>query len=69
MSRAQTYDEPDDPFERVRRHEDKIEVLCERDDRLGAIARYVLAVSKEEKPDPYDARLAGLPEVGGGDEQ
>ena len=59
---------PADPLEHIREHEDEIEQLADREDRIGAIARYFLAVANGELPEKYDAELAGLPKLGG-DEQ
>jgi len=71
MSVANTPDEQDtdDPFERLLEHEETVEQLGERDDRAGAIARYMLALAREEPPDDRDAELAGLPKISGGDPQ
>lgn len=54
--------EADDPFQPIREHEKSIEALGEREDQMGAIARYMLALARDEKPSPYDCRLSGLPD-------
>lgn len=56
----------DDPLESIREHEEQIEQLADREDRIGAIARYFLAVADGKTPDSYDAELAGLPKLNGG---
>ena len=57
--------ESDDPLDAIREHEQAVEQLAEREDRLGAVARYLLDVANGDQPDDYDAELAGLPKLGG----
>lgn len=52
----------DDPLASIREHEDAVEYLAQQDDRLGAIARYFLALARGELPDPQDCRMADLPD-------
>ena len=54
-----------DPFEAILEHEESVEDLAERDDRAGALARYMLALARDRTPDDRDAELAGLPTIGG----
>ena len=65
MSRSesppQTDDQPEDIWQRIRDNDEKMERLGERDDEMGAVARYMLSVARGEMPDPYDCRLSGLP--------
>lgn len=60
-----THHEPEDVFDPIRENRDALETVAEREDRFGAICRYFLALEAGEVPDDYDARLAGLPELGG----
>lgn len=60
---------PTDTFRSIHEHEEQIEQLADREDRIGAIARYFLAAANGEHPTDYDAELAGLPKLGGGDKQ
>lgn len=53
----------------IREHRGAIEELAEQEDRIGAIARYCLALERGEPPSDYDADLAGLPRIEGGDQQ
>lgn len=72
MSKASTTDDRQtdgDVFDEILEHEETAEKIAERDDRLGAIARYMLALAREEPPDDRDAEIAGLPKVEGGDGQ
>lgn len=59
-----TDDQDPDPFQTIREHEDEVEQLAECDGIMGATARYFLAVANGETPDPEDARIANLPELG-----
>lgn len=56
-------DQDSDVLAPIREHEDEIEDLGEREDRIGAIARYFLALKNGEQPTDYDADLAGLPRI------
>jgi hypothetical protein len=68
MSQATTpQDGDEDPLDRVRENRESFEEVGEGEDRTAAIARYFLALADGETPDDYDARLAGLPELGGDD--
>lgn len=42
-----------------------VEVVAERDDGIGALARIVLAVAHDEPPSPADCREAGIGVQGG----
>lgn len=70
MSKAATSpsDRDEDPLESVRENEEAFEHVAEREDRHGAIARYFLALARGEEPDDRDAEIAGMPNLGGGDE-
>ena len=61
----QSPEEEPDPFEVIRQEADAFEEVGEREDRIGAIARYFLAVARGEVPEDRDAELAGLPKLGG----
>ena len=39
---------------------ENMEILAERDDHLGALARIVLAIADDDRPDPADCEAAGL---------
>jgi hypothetical protein len=60
-------DDDDDPLAKLREHEDAVEEIAERDDRMGALARYLLAVADGRRPASEDARLARLPDLREGD--
>ena len=71
MSSANNRSHPDhttdeDPLESIREHESEVEKLAERNDRIGAGARYLLAIARGEVPDRRDADMAGLPRLQGG---
>lgn len=54
----------EDPLESIREHEEVVKQLAERENRIGAIARYMLAVSQGEIPAPKDCEVANLPKLG-----
>ena len=69
MSKATTTPaDDDDALDGIRQEREGVEQIAEREDRMGAIARYLLAVADGEQPDDYDANLAGLPELGGSEQ-
>lgn len=61
---AASASEKADPLAGIREHEAEMQVLAERDDRWGAVARYFIAVANDEIPDLVDAEQAGLPKLG-----
>lgn len=62
MSADDTADAPDDrdPLDNIREDEAAVEQIAERTDRLGAEARVLLALARDEQPDPTDLAATDL---------
>lgn len=58
-------EQSEDPLESIRENEEAVEALAEEDSQKGAVARYLLAVSRGEAPDPVDCLEADLPDPRG----
>lgn len=56
-------DTPSDstPFDTVRENDSAVETLTDRDDRIGAAARIILALSYDEQPATTDLEAVGIP--------
>lgn len=50
-----------DPFTTVRQNEAAVETLTEWDGQIGAAARVILALAREDRPDPKDLEAVGIP--------
>jgi hypothetical protein len=50
-----------DPFTAVRENEAAVETLTDWDGQIGAAARVILALAREERPDPGDLEAVGIP--------
>jgi hypothetical protein len=55
----------DGPLQEIREHEEEVRKLGKRNDRAGAMARYLLDLAHGEVPDDRDAATARLPQVDG----
>lgn len=53
--------EGEDPLEAIREAEESVEEVAEREDRLGADARVLLALSRDEYPDTEDLERSHFP--------
>lgn len=58
---------PTDPIELVRENETAVESLTDRDDRIGAMARILLALANDDDPSFEDLDAVGIPLGLGGD--
>jgi hypothetical protein len=50
-----------DPFTTVRENEAAVEALTDWDGQIGAAARVILALAREDPPDPKDLEIVGIP--------
>lgn len=50
-----------DPFTAVRENEAAVEALTDWDGQIGAAARVILALAREDRPDPKDLEMVGIP--------
>lgn len=53
--------EGEDPFEALAKKEEAIKKVAQRSDRIGALARILLTLSRDDRPNVEDLQTVGIP--------